>query len=72
MAFIRSRATSHFRSGDRFMTSNARLLLPAITAAAILAGCGGGSSSSSASTPAAAAAVAGVATPKDVSVVTAN
>jgi len=51
------------------MKSMLRLLLLAVIATQVLAGCGGGSSSTTNSTP---TPVAGVATPKAVSVVTAN
>ena len=53
------------------MHTRLRFLLLAILAADILAGCGGGSASAANPAPAP-TAVAGVATPKAVSVVTAN
>ncbi|HEX4598039.1 MAG TPA: hypothetical protein VH278_09655 [Burkholderiaceae bacterium] len=46
--------------------------LAALVLALQLAACGGGSSSSTSSTPAAPVAAKGIATPKSVSVVTAN
>jgi len=52
------------------MKSSVLFLVLAITAAGLLAGCGGGSSGSS--SPSSPTGVTGVATPKGVSVVTAN
>lgn len=53
------------------MKSMLRLLLLTVITTQVLAGCGGGSSSTANSTPTP-TPVAGVATPKAVSVVTAN